>query len=221
MPGKTRPTVSGSTSPSGCAEHSAGQLGGAVDLLQVDPDRAEEAERVGAERRAAGIDEPGAAQPELIAQRRVDQHFADRPLQPQARPAPACPRPRSSRRARRRRGNTGTASASATPNRPPCTVTAVSVFSQKRGGASAIVGPSSRRSRVTVSGCSGKLQVNPTQQMQRQREQRIADPRHRQIGQMLVVGADVLGRGKACGRRSTDWRATASRPFGREVVPEV
>ena len=39
------------------------------------------------------------------------------------------------------------------------TVIAVSMFSQNRGGASAIVGPSSRRSRCSVSGFSGKLQV--------------------------------------------------------------
>ena len=36
------------------------------------------------------------------------------------------------------------------------------MFSQIRGGAIAIVGPSSRRSRCTVSGRSGQLQVNPT-----------------------------------------------------------
>ena len=36
------------------------------------------------------------------------------------------------------------------------------MFSQMRGGASAIVGPSSRRSRCTVSGRSGQLQVKPT-----------------------------------------------------------
>ena len=40
-----------------------GQLGGAVDLLEVDPERAEKAERVGAERRAAGIDQRARRRP--------------------------------------------------------------------------------------------------------------------------------------------------------------
>ena len=37
-----------------------------------------------------------------------------------------------------------------------------SKFSHIRGGASAIVGPSSRKSRCTVCGLSGQLQVKPT-----------------------------------------------------------
>ena len=37
-----------------------------------------------------------------------------------------------------------------------------SVFSQMRGGAIRMVGPISRRSRRAVSGCSGQLQVKPT-----------------------------------------------------------
>ena len=36
------------------------------------------------------------------------------------------------------------------------------MFSQMRGGASSALGPSSRRSRCTVSGLSGQLQVAPT-----------------------------------------------------------
>ncbi len=129
-PGKNPPDGLGIDLAVGLRRAHAGQLGGAVDLLQVDPDRAKKAERVGAERRAAGIDEPGAAQPELIAQRRVYEDFADRPLQAQARTAPAGPRPRSSGRARRPRGNAGTASASAIPKSAALTVIAVSVFSQ-------------------------------------------------------------------------------------------
>jgi hypothetical protein len=35
------------------------------------------------------------------------------------------------------------------------------MFSQIRGGASTVVGPSSRRSRCTVSGLSGQLEQNP------------------------------------------------------------
>src|SRR5437773_7406101 len=57
--------------------HQARRLGGAVDLLQVDADRPEEAERVGAERRAAGERPPGPSQAELVADRRVDQHLAE------------------------------------------------------------------------------------------------------------------------------------------------
>ena len=37
----------------------------------------------------------------------------------------------------------------------------VSAFSHSRGGAKAMVGPNSRRSRRKVSGFSGKLQVKP------------------------------------------------------------
>ena len=42
------------------------------------------------------------------------------------------------------------------------TCTEVSMFSQMRGGASTVVGPSSRRSRWTVSGLSGQFAQKPT-----------------------------------------------------------
>src|SRR5207249_7364386 len=61
----------------------AGQFGRAVDLLQIDPDRPEEADRISAERRAAGINETRAAQAHLVAQRAVDHDLADPAPQPQ------------------------------------------------------------------------------------------------------------------------------------------
>src|SRR5213594_1797546 len=63
--------------------HQAGGFRGAVDLLQVDADRAEEPERVGAQRRAARQRPLRAAQAELIADRRVDEHVPDQARQPQ------------------------------------------------------------------------------------------------------------------------------------------
>ena len=87
-PGKNPPDGFGIDLAVGLRRAHPGQLGGAVNLLQIDPDRAKEAERVGAERRAAGIDEPGAAQPELVAQRPANQDFADRPPQAQAERRP-------------------------------------------------------------------------------------------------------------------------------------
>src|SRR5439155_24195478 len=43
------------------------QFSGAVHLLQIDAEGAEEAEDIDAERCAAGVHDPGAAQPELVA----------------------------------------------------------------------------------------------------------------------------------------------------------
>src|SRR5207245_10805457 len=54
-----------------------GQFCGAVDLLQIDPDRAEKANDFRAERSAAGIDKPSPPEPELVAQRTVNQHLAN------------------------------------------------------------------------------------------------------------------------------------------------
>ena len=61
--------------------------------------------------------------------------------------------------ARRERSNTQRLSGGASA---PFTCTAVSMFSQMRGGARISVGPSSRKSRCTVSGLSGQLIAKPT-----------------------------------------------------------
>src|SRR5207245_4007263 len=53
--------------------HQTGRLRRAVDLLEVDADRAEETERVRTERGAARQRPLGAAQAELIPDRRVDE----------------------------------------------------------------------------------------------------------------------------------------------------
>src|SRR5205823_10062223 len=63
----------------------AGRLGGAVDLFEVDADRAEESERVGAERRAARQRPAHAAQAELVAHWPVDEELAECQLQAQPR----------------------------------------------------------------------------------------------------------------------------------------
>ncbi len=54
------------------------RLGGAVDLLQVDAEGAEEAVGVGSERRAAGVAPARLAEAELVAHRAVDQQLAQR-----------------------------------------------------------------------------------------------------------------------------------------------
>src|SRR6516165_5333268 len=56
-------------------------LGRAVELLEVDAERAEEAERVGPERRATRIGPPHAAQPQAIAHWPEDDELAERELQ--------------------------------------------------------------------------------------------------------------------------------------------
>jgi len=44
-----------------------------------------------------------------------------------------------------------------------------------------------------LSGKPETLRATTDPQMQRQREQRVADPRHRQVREMLVAGAQALG----------------------------
>ena len=61
-----------------------GRLRRAIHLLEVDADRAEEAERVGAERRAAGEREARAAKSELVAHGSVDEELAERVLEPES-----------------------------------------------------------------------------------------------------------------------------------------
>src|SRR5712671_5335564 len=63
----------------------AGKLGRAPDLLYVDPERAEEFEGIGTERRAAGIDPACAAQTQLVADRAVDEDFAKEEAEPRKR----------------------------------------------------------------------------------------------------------------------------------------
>src|SRR5207248_5716850 len=53
------------------------QFGGAVYLLQIDAEGAEEPEDIDAERCAPGVDDAGAAQPELVAHRTIDEELAD------------------------------------------------------------------------------------------------------------------------------------------------
>jgi hypothetical protein len=53
-------------------------LGRAVELLQVDADRAVEDEQVGADRLARGVGDAHAREAERVAQRRVDEQVADR-----------------------------------------------------------------------------------------------------------------------------------------------
>src|SRR5207253_5085216 len=53
-------------------------FGRAVDLFEVDAERAEEPIGIGAERSAAGIGPTRAAQAELVAHRRVNEDFAER-----------------------------------------------------------------------------------------------------------------------------------------------
>ena len=67
-------------------------FGGPVDLLQVDPEGAEEPERVGAERRAAGQARARVAQAELIAHRPVDEELAQPVAEPRPSPGSACRR---------------------------------------------------------------------------------------------------------------------------------
>ena len=82
-PGIGAPTVSGFASPD-AQEHRA--LGHAVELLQIDAERAVELEEVGADRFARGIGHPDAAQPERVLQRCIDHEIAEPVEQPVAPP---------------------------------------------------------------------------------------------------------------------------------------
>ena len=194
-----------------------GELGGAVDLLEVDAERAKEAEGVGPERRAAGIDPARAPQAELVAHRAVDQDLAERAgpagrsatglpsrmaLRPLGQPAEILEQPALER------GRIG---------RPDLHLGQHVLPDPRRR--QAIVGPSSRRSRCTVSGLSGQLLVNPTRG-QHQREQRVADPRHRQIAQQFVADPHLL-RGMKPSRGRQQVGVGQHDALGRPVVPEV
>ncbi len=66
------------------------------------------------------------------------------------------------------------------------------MFSQMRGGASMASGPSSRRSRCTVSGLSGQFVVSLATSAMPQGEGGVADPGHRQVRQPVVALLDVV-----------------------------
>src|SRR4029453_1160465 len=65
----------------GLQRDQAGELGGAIHLLEIHADRAEEAERVGSQRRAAGVGPAGAQQAELVPHRAVDEELTERGLE--------------------------------------------------------------------------------------------------------------------------------------------
>ena len=204
--------MSGSTSPSGCAEQIPDNFGGAVDLLQIDPDRAEEANDVGAERSAAGIDEAGAPQTELVAQRAINQHLADRAQQPQAE---------------RHRPALGVAQLNALGD----AAEEIEDMALQWGGVGRPdrdlgqrVLPVARRrqgdgraqlAQVALQGLGLFREVDrkADPHMERQREHRIADPGHRQIRQMLVARPDAFGRRKPFGH-AQEIGVAQHHPFG-------
>src|SRR5262249_56141619 len=69
----------------GLQRDETGGFCGAVDLLEIDTDRAEEAERVRSEGGAAGQRPACATQSELIAHRTVDENLAERAREAQPR----------------------------------------------------------------------------------------------------------------------------------------
>src|SRR6266404_5019107 len=62
-----------------------GELSGAPHLLYVDADRAKKPIGIATERRAAGVEPAGAAEPQLIAQRPVNQDLAKGQTKPRRR----------------------------------------------------------------------------------------------------------------------------------------
>ena len=142
--------------------HQAGRLRRAVDLLEVDADRAEEAEGVGSERRPAGQRPLGLPQTQLIADRPVDEELAERAWPAAGAAEPACRRRAGSPPARPPRGSSRrSARLSGGRVGGPHLDGGEHVFPDAGRGEDAS-GPSSRRSRCTVSGLSGQLAQKPT-----------------------------------------------------------
>ena len=112
-----------------------GGLGRAVELLQVDADRAVEGEQVRADRLARGVGDAHAREAERVAQRRVDEQVAERVAQPVER-ADAAGRPCSAGPTRRasamKRSNSQRLGRAASSMR---IITLVSRPSKTRGGA--------------------------------------------------------------------------------------
>ena len=71
------PTASERTAPSACAVTIEKGFGLAVELLQVEAERAIEGEEIGADRLARGIGDADAREAERVLQRAVDQEIAE------------------------------------------------------------------------------------------------------------------------------------------------
>src|SRR5499426_3752978 len=99
------------------------------------------------------------------------------------------------------------------------TCTPVSMFSQMRGGASTVVGPSSRRSRCTVSGLSGQLAQKPTTRLRNRVY--AASPAHA-IGRYAraLSSAWMSSALLNASARASALACVSMTPFGLPVVPE-
>ena len=221
----------GSASPSGCSEHSAGRLGGAVDLLQVDAERRGRSGtcRARAARRRCSTSARGAGRAgRAPGRRRGPRRAARRSRRPAGDRLAVAPCSISAALGHAR-GNTRTRRASAGEASAALTCIAVSMFSQMRGGASTASGPSSRRSRCT--------RLRPLRAIAGERRPAGAAPARRANRRPTPSadrtascrrGADVLGRDEALGRRRSccAWRqhhalrACRSCPRCRRSAPD-
>jgi len=176
-----------------------GQLGRTVHLLQVDADRAKEAEHIDAKRCAAGIDDASAAQSELIAHRAVDKEFAE-----------------TAQKTRPERDRPPLRDAELRPLRhlPEELEDAALCRAGIRGahhdlGQRVLPLPRRRQRdrRPDLAHIAAQrlrlfreVDGEPDMHVHREREQRIANPGHRQVSDMLVTGAEAFRRGKHLGR---------------------
>ncbi len=175
------------------SETSAAALGGAVDLLEVDAEGAEEAEGVGTERRAAGVAPARVAQAKLVAHRTVDEDLAE----PVAEPVMAgmglpsvlssSRRSASARKYSYTRRFSGEASAARTC-RP------VSMFSQMRGGARNMCRPQLAQVALHRLRALRAIAGRARHHARAERIRHVADPAHRQIAQPVVAAVDRLDR---------------------------
>ena len=170
-----------------------GELGGAVHLLEVHADRAEEAEGVGAQRRAAGVGPARAQQAELVPHRAVDEELAERGHAGEGRAGRTCPRARrisarsaaahersnTQRLSRRRiRGAHLHAGEHVLPD---------AGRGQHRGG------PELAQVALHRLRALRAVHREPDHQVHDEGVERVTHPGHRQIGQPVVVQPDVLG----------------------------
>ena len=217
-PGDGTPTVSERHLAVGLLGDEHAGLGLAVELLEVDPERPVEIEDLGADRLSGRIADAHAGEPERVLQRPVDQHVA----QAVAHPVPGAhrlaveePRPDAARVLHE------------AVEQPP--LGAARVLHANHDGGELALEHAGRREVVGRADLAqihyqcvralGAVDAEARGERLADREDEIADPGHRQVGQQ-PRRSRVDGRTRRCCARSPGcWRSTAPRPWACQSCP--